>query len=189
MTAGEDLGEAAPGTDPAGETSETAAESDGEGAPLGPVRKPHGRIRLKWGGQVVLGALLVGLVGSLATVRLAWLPDWLGLAVAGALAVLGLGWVLLRYRLWAFQLRTDALYLERGVVTHVETVVPHVRIQHVDTSRGPVDRVLGLSTLVVYTAGSRGADVAIPGLPTDAAADLQRRVKELAIEAEGGDAL
>jgi membrane protein YdbS with pleckstrin-like domain len=103
--------------------------------------------------------------------------------------VLGILWVWLRFRLWAFQFRTDHLFLERGVYRNVETVVPYVRIQHVDTSRGPVERVLGLSTLVVYTAGSRGADVAIPGLPAGDAEAMQSRVKELAIEAEGGEGL
>ena len=106
-----------------------------------------------------------------------------------ALVVVGLVWVHLRYRIWSFRVREDALYLERGVITNVKTVAPHVRIQHVDTSRGPLERALGLSTLVVYTAGSRGADVSIPGLTTAEAADLQQRVKELAIAADGGDAL
>jgi len=103
--------------------------------------------------------------------------------------VVGLVWVVLRYRAWVYQVRADALYLERGVTTHVRTLVPYVRIQHVDTSRSPLERALGLSTLVVYTAGSRGADVSIPGLTPEQAQDLQQRVKELAIEAEGGDAL
>jgi membrane protein YdbS with pleckstrin-like domain len=107
----------------------------------------------------------------------------------GLLVVLGLVWVHLRYRVWSYHLREDALSLERGVITQVRTVAPHVRIQHVDTSRSPVERALGLSTLVVYTAGSRGADVSIPGLTPGEAGDLQRRLKQLAIESEGGDAL
>ncbi len=107
----------------------------------------------------------------------------------GTLAILGVVWVHLRYRIWSFRVREDALYLERGVIRHVRTVAPHVRIQHVDTARGPLERSLGLSTLVVYTAGSRGADVSIPGLTTEEATDLQARLKELAIAVDGGDAL
>jgi membrane protein YdbS with pleckstrin-like domain len=102
---------------------------------------------------------------------------------------LGLAWVVLSYRVWIYQIRDDSLYLERGVVTHVRTIVPYVRIQHVDTSRSALERALGLSTLVVYTAGSRGADVSIPGLKPNEARDLQQRLKELAIEADGDDAL
>lgn len=106
----------------------------------------------------------------------------IGLAVAVALSVL-------RYRVWTFQVRSDSLYLERGVLTRVRTVAPHVRIQHVDTRRGPLERSLGLATTVVYTAGSRGADVSIPGLTPERADDLQARLKQLAIAAEGEDAV
>ncbi len=49
-----------------------------------------------------------------------------------------------------------------GVAT--DTSVPYVRVQHVDTTRGPVERAIGLASVVVYTAGTRGADITIPGL-------------------------
>jgi membrane protein YdbS with pleckstrin-like domain len=52
-------------------------------------------------------------------------------------------------------------------------VVLHSRVQHVDTRQGPIERALGLATVVVFTAGTVGAMVAIPGLrPGDA--DLLR---------------
>jgi len=159
------------------------------GADRGPVRTLDTRVRLKWAGQVVLGTAVLGAIGGGLAVAFEPVEAWMVLAVTIPLLVLGLGWVWLRYRLWAFQFRTDHLFLERGVYRNVETVVPYVRIQHVDTSRGPVERVLGLSTLVVYTAGSRGADVAIPGLPAAEAESMQDRVKELAVAAEGGEGL
>jgi len=146
------------------------------------------RVRVQWGTRVLVATLVLGLVLSTAAGRLTVDPRLGGLA-ALALGLLGLGWVALRYRVWVYEVRTDALYLQRGVVTHTRTLAPYVRIQHVDTSRSPLERWLGLSTLVVYTAGSRGADVSVPGLTPEEATDLQRRLKELAIEAEGGDAL
>ena len=81
-------------------------------------------------------------------------------------------------------MRDDDLYLERGVLTRVNTVVPFVRVQHVDTQRGPVERAVGLASVVVYTAGSRGADVTIPGLTPDRADALQEKLRRLAIESE-----
>jgi len=145
-------------------------------------------VQLIWAVRVLFGVAVLGVLGGLAIGQTSLDPTLVP-AVTSVLTVLGLVWVHLRYRVWSFRVREDALYLERGVVTNVKTVAPHVRIQHVDTSRGPLERALGLSTLVVYTAGSRGADVSIPGLTTEEAADLQQRVKELAIAAEGGDAL
>jgi membrane protein YdbS with pleckstrin-like domain len=146
------------------------------------------RVRLLWGLSAALGiALLAGIVGFAAD-RL------FGRPLAGAVvAVIGVplaGWhVLVRYRRWRFELQDDTIYLERGVLTLVETAVPYVRVQHVDTQRGPLERTLGLSSVVVYTAGSRGADVTIPGLTTDRARELRNRLRELAIESEPGDAV
>jgi membrane protein YdbS with pleckstrin-like domain len=68
-------------------------------------------------------------------------------------------------------------------------VVPFVRIQHVDTSRSPIERLVGLASTVVYTAGSRGADVSVPGLETGDADDLRERLKRLAIRSESEDAV
>ncbi|WP_336325434.1 PH domain-containing protein [Halovenus sp. HT40] len=132
---------------------------------------------------VVLGLLLTAVLSALPV------PMQFGLLAIGLLLALGVVWVVLSYRVWVYQIREDSLYLERGVVTHVRTIVPYVRIQHVDTSRSALERALGLSTLVVYTAGSRGADVSVPGLKPNEARDLQQRLKELAIEADGDDAL
>lgn len=145
-------------------------------------------VQLHWGLRVGIASLLLGVVTA-AGAGAAEIDPVVAPAITGGVLVVGLVWVVLRYRAWVYQVRADALYLERGVTTHVRTLVPYVRIQHIDTSRSPLERALGLSTLVVYTAGSRGADVSIPGLTPEQAQDLQQRVKELAIEAEGGDAL
>jgi membrane protein YdbS with pleckstrin-like domain len=75
------------------------------------------------------------------------------------------------------------------VVTHVDSAVPYVRIQHVDTRRGPLDRVAGVTAVVVFTAGSRGADVTVPGLDPERARALQRRLRERAVESGAGDAV
>ncbi|MCT9097250.1 PH domain-containing protein [Haloarchaeobius sp. HME9146] len=150
----------------------------------------HGRVRIEWAVRsvitaVVLGGILFGLD------RVAELG--LGLAIPVALAVLiiaiGVGHAILLYRDWRFDLESDSLYLERGVITRVETAVPYVRVQHVDTQRGPIDRVLGLSRVVVYTAGSRGADVSVPGLTPERARRLRNELRDLAVESEPEDAV
>lgn len=154
----------------------------------GAKRRLDGRVRLLWVPRVVIAAGVIGVAAWFGADRVGFDPV-LGVALAAGLLVLGTVWILLQYRVWAFRVRDDSLFLQRGVVRHVETVVPYVRIQHVDTSRGPIERALGLSTLVVYTAGSRGADVSIPGLTPEEATALQRKIKELAIAAEEGEGL
>lgn len=101
----------------------------------------------------------------------------------GVVAVLAIGNALfvppLRYRAWGFALRPTDLYLRRGILFRTTSIVPHARIQHVDTHHGPVDRALGLADLVVYTAGSRGALVTIPALGQTAAESLRDRLADL----------
>lgn len=122
-------------------------------------------------------------------VYLDFLPPWAPVAAGGVALALTVTHAVLRYRRWSYEIRDDALYLDRGVFTQVRTTVPLVRIQHVDSRRGPVERTVGLASCVVYTAGSRGADVRIPGLTRDGASDLREELKGLAIRAEGEDAV
>lgn len=93
----------------------------------------------------------------------------------------------LRYRAWGFELRDDHLYIEHGVFRKVKTMVPFVRIQHVDSERGIIERSVGLSKIIVYTAGSRGADVTIPGLLPQNAESMQEKLRDVAIESEDRD--
>lgn len=85
----------------------------------------------------------------------------------------------LRYRAWGFLVRETDLYLRHGILFRTTSIVPHARIQHVDTRHGPVDRWLGLATLVVFTAGTRGAIVSIPALGLDVAESIRDHLAEL----------
>lgn len=145
----------------------------------------HPRIQVVWIAKILVFAVVLGagLVFGGQQFGFEWL--W---ALAIGLAVLGAIHAVLRYRVWGFELQEDALYLERGVITKVFTSVPFVRIQHVDTRRGPIDRSLGLSRVVIYTAGSRGADVSIPGLRPDRAEALREQLRELAGASDFEDA-
>ena len=142
------------------------------------------RVRLAWGVGAVTTAVVLGVVVAAVDRFALGVGLWVAVGVAAAALVLGVVFAVLRYRSWRFEVRDDDLYLERGVLTRVNTVVPFVRVQHVDTQRGPVERALGLASVVVYTAGSRGADVSIPGLTPERADDLQERLRRLAIESE-----
>ena len=146
-------------------------------------------MRLVWAVQSAALAVIAGAI--LFAIDLVWLPlpDPLPAGAALVLALFGVVSAVLRYRFWRYEIREDSIYLERGVFTRVRTVIPYVRIQHVDSSRRPVERAFGLASAVVYTAGSRGADVSIPGLTPQGADDLRERLKRLAIRAEGEDAV
>jgi uncharacterized protein len=131
-------------------------------------------------GSLGRGALLTGL--ALAAEWLIGPPLPFGLPTL-VVAILALSNVLvvppLRYRAWGFALRDTELYLRRGVLFRTTSIVPHARIQHVDTRHGPLDRWLGLAELVIFTAGTRGAIIAIPGLGREQAETLRDRLAAL----------
>ncbi|HYE57125.1 MAG TPA: PH domain-containing protein [Rhodothermales bacterium] len=87
-----------------------------------------------------------------------------------------------RYRAWRYALEDDALLAEHGVWTHVRTVVPRTRVQHLDVTQGLIERDHGLARLVVHTAGTRDATVTIPGLPLETAEALRDALRRTAAE-------
>ena len=60
-----------------------------------------------------------------------------------------------------------------------ERAVPVRRMQHVDLSRGPIERLFGLATLVVFTAGNEGSAFRVPGLPVQKAQELRDRIVQM----------
>lgn len=142
------------------------------------------RVRFLWAAGALATAAVLGAAGF-ALVRFGVPVPRTGLvAFVAVVAVAGAVLAFLRYRVWRFEVREDSLYLVRGVLTRTDTSVPFVRVQHVDTRRGPVERAVGLASVVVYTAGTRGADIAIPGLTPERAGELRERLRDLATESE-----
>ncbi|HEV3295035.1 MAG TPA: PH domain-containing protein [Streptosporangiaceae bacterium] len=103
-----------------------------------------------------------------------------GLAAAGvaAGAALVLWFVRNRFRSWAYQERDEDLIVERGVMVRRLSVVPYGRMQFVDVTAGPVDRVFRLATVRLHTAAA-ASDARIPGLERDEAARLRDRLAAL----------
>lgn len=91
-----------------------------------------------------------------------------------------------RYRAWAFRVGESDVRLRHGVLFRTESVVPHFRIQHVDTTHGPLERWRGLASVIIYTAGSVGGALTIPGL---ALADAESLRDHLAAISGSDDAV
>lgn len=171
-----EVAEVTPGSDP---TVDRLDEVDTEIDPDA-LERLNPRVRVVW---IVQSVITSGILGAIAG-GAAWALDQpyleIGAGTFAVLVLLGVVHAVLRYRVWGFIVREDSMYLQRGVLIRVQTVVPYVRIQHVDTRRSPVERAVGLASSVIYTAGSRGADVSIPGLRPERARELQERLKDLA---------
>ena len=92
---------------------------------------------------------------------------------------------LLSYAGWGYQLRQYDLLVRRGVVTRETIAIPLARIQQVGTSSSLFERLLGLTTLSVRTAGTRTARTRIPGLPSERASVLRDALSQKGHELAG----
>jgi membrane protein YdbS with pleckstrin-like domain len=100
----------------------------------------------------------VSLVAVSAVVLAAWLAET---------------WPPREYAHTRYRLDQDGLQVARGVYWRSITQVPRTRVQHTDVSQGPIERRYGLGTLIVYTAGTDHARIALPGLAFDTAVALR----------------
>ena len=140
----------------------------------GSTRTLDARIRTVWrAGDLLLAAVLGG--AAVVAAALTSAPTWvLGLAIgfAALLVVRGLVWPSLEWRNWSWAAWPDGLELRHGVVTKHEALVPYHRIQQIDIHRGPVERIVGLSTLILRTAAAT-TDGRIPGVVAEQAESLR----------------
>ena len=110
------------------------------------------------------GSALATLIGTGAPL-VSWLATGaIALLVFGGLAFASHVGPRVRYETTWVALDTDGLEIERGWLWRHQISVPRSRIQHTDVSQGPYQRRFGLATLVVYTAGTEHASIAIEGL-------------------------
>lgn len=72
-----------------------------------------------------------------------------------------------------YMLRLKDITYKSGWIWHSVTSVPYNRIQHVEIEQGPIEKIYGLSTLEVYTAGKSTSDLSIPGLESETAEKLK----------------
>ena len=116
------------------------------------------------------------------------IEDWILPIGVLAVSVLVLGFILafvapiFMYKFWKFDVREDEIYTERGVLTRHKTTAPFSRIQHLEIQQGVIEGMFGLSKFVIYTAGTRGADLVIPGLPIEYAEALRDQLKNITTE-------
>jgi membrane protein YdbS with pleckstrin-like domain len=125
--------------------------------------------------------LLVAFTGAGALARADDGPGWAPLAIRlAAVAIVLLGLVVepqRRWRNWRYELRDEEIDLRRGVLVVTRTLIPTIRVQHVDTKRTWLADQLGLRSVVIHTAGGSHT---IPALAPATATEIRDRVAQLA---------
>ena len=129
--------------------------------------------------RIILGIAFVAVAGAVAALFV--LPDitrtiaWVA-AGAAVIAFVWLWWLIgRRVRSYGYVERADDLLVRSGIMFRRLVIVPYGRMQLVDVTAGPIDRLLGVTTVQLHTAAAT-TDATIPGLEPAIAAALRDRL-------------
>jgi uncharacterized protein len=142
------------------------------------------RVRAVWTGEGVLAAVVLALLLAMTTAIIAAAGSstaaWVVGGVGAALVILAAVGAIVRprvdYRRYRYEVTELGLYVAHGWLWRRWQVIPHARVQTVDTKAGPLLRAFGLVSVEVTTASAAGG-TSIPGLRPPVADAL---VEELA---------
>ncbi len=128
--------------------------------------------------------LAIMVIPSAYLVLVHTLLDWppvFGWLAVGAVAVFTIFAAVIIPRLkmyyWRYEIHDHEIDIQHGIIIIRRTLIPMIRIQHVDTEHGPVMRYFGLATLRISTAAT---DHRIPALSQEKAAELRGEISALA---------
>lgn len=136
---------------------------DDESPPLD-LRPPAHRVERRaiawWMAQALI--LFVPVLAAALAAYALWesARGWLSIVIVAAVVLLLVSAIvepLWRYRVHRWETTQTAVYARTGWVVREWRAAPLSRVQTVDAIQGPVEQMLGLSTLRVTTASSRGA--------------------------------
>lgn len=88
---------------------------------------------------------------------------------------------LLRWKRWRYEVREKEIELDEGFFIRRRTLIPMIRVQHVDTVQGPLLKKYKLASVVVHTAATAHE---IPALEEPEAEEMRFYISKLARVAE-----
>jgi uncharacterized protein len=79
---------------------------------------------------------------------------------------------------WGYAERDKDLLVRHGLLIRRLSIVPYARMQFVDVTAGPLERMFNLATVQLHTAAA-ATDARVPGLPPEEASRLRDRLTAL----------
>lgn len=144
---------------------------------LQPVERAHAwvircRFAISWA-PFMIGALVLD---NFAFEEFAWRG-----ALSAAIWFIALSAIIVApqriYRRIGYRLDPRSLRVVKGWLFHTDTIVPFVRVQHIDVARGPLEKIFGTASLIVHTAGTHNSVVVLPGLEPDRANEIRETIR------------
>ena len=139
---------------------------------------PNAKILFYLNGVVVLVFILISIPLAL--------ESSIGLGIIFLILLIGLIFALiiplpiahLCYENYGYELKSDRINIEKGVIWKKYVSIPYERVQNVDILRGPLARMLELSDLQIQTAGATHLvmEGRIPGMTVEEAEKLRDEI-------------
>ena len=122
----------------------------------------------------VVGAVVAGVIGAKEGGAITG-GSVAAILVAGAVAMVV---VQRRFGAWGYAERGGDLLVKRGVLFARLSAIPYGRMQFIDVTASPFERLFGIATVRMHTAAA-ATDARIVGLEQDQAAQLRDKLAEL----------
>ncbi|MFS2280655.1 PH domain-containing protein [Microbacterium sp. OR21] len=132
--------------------------------------------------QFVQNTIITVLVAVAAVIAATVLDQqWVWIPAGAFIAIDVITMIILprQARALGYMLRADDVVFRRGILWQRMVAVPYGRMQLVDITQGPLDRIFGLSQLKMVTAAA-ATGVQIPGLTQEAAEALRDTLIQVA---------
>ena len=104
--------------------------------------------------------------------------SFIGIGLIFTYLVVRLVDIILKQKFYGYAIREKDILFRSGYITSKTTVIPFNRIQHSAINRSFLDKIFGISTLKIYTAGGSGSDINIPGLLPKLALQLNQALAQ-----------
>lgn len=145
--------------------------------PLQPLEPGQLNVMRARGAVMALGLIVPAIIAEIA------LADRLPVrgALAGIAVLLGI-WLAIvapprRWRHWGYAFTGSELHVAHGWWTRVHTIVPVIRVQHIDVAQGPFERSFGVARLILHTAGTDQTVVVLPGVTRASAEEIRDAIR------------
>jgi uncharacterized protein len=83
----------------------------------------------------------------------------------------------LRWKRWRYEVFEKEIYIQHGIIVVSRTLIPMIRVQHVETEQGPILKKFDLASVSISTAATTHQ---IPALSNEDASDLRDKISALA---------
>jgi membrane protein YdbS with pleckstrin-like domain len=124
--------------------------------------------------------LLMSVAIFIALLIFHW-PIWIGITMIGivlAISIISVGlYPKLQWKRWKYEVHESEVDLQHGVFIVRRTLIPMVRVQHVDTQQGPLLRKFKLASVTISTAATIHE---IPAVDEEEADILRDKISKLA---------